>query len=406
LRRILRRKETLYAANCPTYVGALRFDCLAGCCKDVRAVQVSEKDNSVRNLHTSVSGTRREKLSRAEANQRKIPPEVIAEYSGCANECDPADEPLFDCEDTIHHLPGRWTVVRCRTCGLIRTNPRPSRSTIGYYYPTNYGPYLSTLVPTVNVQCPGQTARQPSDSTDMQTFRRTRDVLRRIVKFCVNDLPETRPGRALEVGCASGSFLEVLRKRGWRAEGLEFSPEAANTARNLGFKVITGAVETAAAPAEPFDLIVGWMVLEHLHDPVEGLRKLHSWCRPGAWLVVSTPDVSTWEFGLFRRNWFALQVPNHLYHFTPDTLRALLERCGWRVVRITHQRILTDLIGSVGIVLKRYSATREIGRRIVAWTDRPTRVHLILYPIAWLLSLFGQTARMNVWARSVEIESR
>ena len=73
-------------------------------------------------------------------------------------------------------------------------------------------------------------------------------------------------------------------------EGIEFSPKAAAVARALGYPVHAGSLETAPAPVEPFDLIVGWMVLEHLHDPVLALKKLNAWMKPGGWLVLSIPN--------------------------------------------------------------------------------------------------------------------
>ncbi|MEJ7712387.1 MAG: hypothetical protein WKF84_21660 [Pyrinomonadaceae bacterium] len=60
--------------------------------------------------------------------------------------CAPDDEPLFGGRDRLHDLPGIFQVVKCRVCGLMRTNPRPTPEAIGFYYPENYGPYQSTRV--------------------------------------------------------------------------------------------------------------------------------------------------------------------------------------------------------------------------------------------------------------------
>ena len=85
---------------------------------------------------------------------------------------------------------------------------------------------------------------------------------------------------------------------------------------------------------------VGWMVLEHLHDPVNALRRIRSWARPEAWLCLSVPDANAIEFSLFGRYWYALQVPAHLTHVTPRTLRAVLDSAGWRVEKVLHHRTL------------------------------------------------------------------
>ncbi|MEJ7619026.1 MAG: hypothetical protein WKF30_19070 [Pyrinomonadaceae bacterium] len=71
---------------------------------------------------------------------------VSLEDRACPLGCAPDDELLFSGRDRLHDLPGIFQVVKCRACGLMRTNPRPTPETIGFYYPENYGPYQSTRV--------------------------------------------------------------------------------------------------------------------------------------------------------------------------------------------------------------------------------------------------------------------
>ncbi|MGE5139780.1 MAG: class I SAM-dependent methyltransferase, partial [Rudaea sp.] len=169
-------------------------------------------------------------------------------------------------------------------------------------------------------------------------------------------------------------------------------------ARALGFHVHTGSLETAPAPAQPYDLVVGWMVLEHLHDPVACLRKLHEWVRPGGWLAISVPNAGSLEFRLFGRRWYALQVPTHLYHFSPQTLSALLAKGGWRVERVFHQRVLSNLVASVGYCLVDAGFAR-LGSWLVSFPDRAGRLQYLLFPLASVMAALGQTGRMTVWAR-------
>src|SRR5579871_2523561 len=72
--------------------------------------------------------------------------DIAMETVDCPLGCPPDDEILFTGRERLHNLPGRFTVVRCRTCGLMRTNPRPTPESIGLYYPSDYGPYSSTQV--------------------------------------------------------------------------------------------------------------------------------------------------------------------------------------------------------------------------------------------------------------------
>jgi SAM-dependent methyltransferase len=191
-----------------------------------------------------------------------------------------------------------------------------------------------------------------------------------------------------------------MAHRGWKVAGVEFSPKAAAEARALGFPVYTGTVETAPGPDVPVDLVVGWMVLEHLHDPVRGLRKIHKWTRPDGWFAFSVPNCASLDFRIFKDKAYALHLPAHLYHFTPATVRRLLAYAGWRVHSIMHQRSCSNLLASVGYARR----DRGLNDRLSRWLiNYPVTEHRWAFlwsnPLAWLLAKTGQSGRMTVWAR-------
>src|SRR3546814_7727601 len=96
-----------------------------------------------------------------------------------------------------------------------------------------------------------------------------------------------------------------MARAGWDVEGIEPSAHAARQAAEAGYKVRNVPLETAADPQLPVDLIVGWMVLEHLHQPLAVLRKLRRWIQPDGWLVLSVPDAGSLEFRVFGDRWYA-----------------------------------------------------------------------------------------------------
>lgn len=312
------------------------------------------------------------------------PEDVVLEDVPCPLGCARNDENVLTGRDLLHDLPGEFNVVKCHTCGLMRTNPRPTAQTIGFYYPDDYGPYRGTQI------------RQFGPNS---RFRRLLARLARSVfNFNTQRLPQLAPGRMLEVGCASGAFLHQMANQGWHVQGIEFSEKAALAAAESGYRVHVGPLESAPEPDEPFDLIVGWMVLEHLHDPVGGLRKLRKWAKPGARLVASIPNANSLEFRFFKERWYALQLPTHLQHFTPATVERLLEAGGWTLEKIHHQRVLSNLIASAGYLLRDKGYTK-LGKKLIDFPEQGGRWPYVFYPIAWLLSIFGQTGRMTVWAR-------
>ena len=74
--------------------------------------------------------------------------DVALEDLGCPLDCPRSDETILTGRDLINGLPGTFTIVRCRTCGLMRTNPRPTPDSMGFFFPDDYGPYLGTQVQT------------------------------------------------------------------------------------------------------------------------------------------------------------------------------------------------------------------------------------------------------------------
>lgn len=309
---------------------------------------------------------------------------VDLEDASCPLGCQASDEVVLVGHDRLHDLPGEYKVVQCTACKLMRTNPRPSAATISFYYPDDYGPYLGTQI------------------QEVKPHSRVKKMLKPLINRTFNtrsqELPSLAPGRMLEIGCASGAFLHQMANKGWKVEGIEFSEKAARAASQLGYKVHAGSLESAPAPEHSFDLIVGWMVLEHLHDPIGCLEKLHDWASPGAWLALSVPNAKSLEFQIFKDKWYALQLPTHLHHFTPESLATVLEAGGWQLQKVHHQRSIINLIASASYVANS-KGWLGLGRWLYELAMRGGMWFYLTFPFAWILGGLGQTGRMTVWAR-------
>jgi SAM-dependent methyltransferase len=307
------------------------------------------------------------------------PPGVEIEETRCPIGCAADDALVLEGHDRIHGISGRFRVVRCRSCGLMRTDPRPSAATIGVYYPDHYQPYA----------CTGeQTLSSPS------ALKRT---LRRWLGLEPRRLPALAPGRALEIGCASGSYLQQMRRDGWAVEGIEFSESAASQARAQGLQVATGSVETAAPATLPVDMVVAWMVLEHLHAPVAALRRIRSWVRPGGYLVGSVPVHGKFFLRAFGAASYDLHLPNHLYHFTKQSLATLLQLAGWRIERITWQRNPNTLLWTL-----EYVATDRRWKTLAAavrWLRAAPAAARLRMLLGWVLGVTRTSGRIEFSAR-------
>lgn len=160
-------------------------------------------------------------------------------------------------------------------------------------------------------------------------------------------------GRMLDIGCGTGLFLAVARRRGWEAYGVDACAEAVRYARDqFGLDVWEGEFAEFAARGEHFDAITMWDVIEHARRPVELLRAAREQLAPAGVLAVSTPNLrSILEWiagGMYRLSGARFTGPleklyleQHFLYFTPDTLRATLGRADFEIAQL--RRELTDL---------------------------------------------------------------
>jgi 2-polyprenyl-3-methyl-5-hydroxy-6-metoxy-1,4-benzoquinol methylase len=306
---------------------------------------------------------------------------VELESTACPNGCAPSDHLVLEGEDRLHGVPGRFSVVQCAFCGLMRTNPRPTPASIHTYYPEDYAPY------------------QSQDASDAGASQGSR--LKRLFAsaLCLQSRvpPPVATGHLLEIGCASGAYLEQMRSAGWSAEGIEFSGDAAARARARGFRVQTATVESAQAPQQPVDLVAAWMVLEHLHEPVEALRRIRQWVRPDGYLIASVPDAGSLERRLFGDRWYALQLPTHLYHYTPRTLATVLHSAGWQLCRVRWQKNANNLLWSLEYLVNDRRWKRMT--RAAAWLRGSPRAGKLRLLLGWILGILRQSGRIEIWAK-------
>lgn len=308
---------------------------------------------------------------------------ISLESAPCPLGCPNGDSQILDGQDLLHGIPGSFWVVKCRTCGLMRTHPRPTTEGIHAYYPDDYNPFSND--PGMDVDKWGA----------IKTIKRFFDLREHV-------LPQTVPGRLLEIGCGTGGFLKRMTCSGWSVQGVEPSAYAARKATEAGVPVHIGTIDDFPWDGKPYDLCACWMVLEHLHDPVAALKKIHGMVKTDGWLVLSLPDVSSWEFKVFRKHWYALQLPTHLYHFSPLTIQRVLGEGGWSVVRLSHQRNLTNILHSTSLKLKNILGSTKPGISVKMFGLPIHKWNYIFYPAALTLAAIGQTGRMNLICRKAD----
>jgi 2-polyprenyl-3-methyl-5-hydroxy-6-metoxy-1,4-benzoquinol methylase len=139
------------------------------------------------------------------------------------------------------------------------------------------------------------------------------------------------PGaRLLDIGCGNGRLLMQMRSAGWQVYGVEPDPVSSAQAVSAGLDVRNCSVETLDAVEESFfDAIVLHHVIEHLHRPLETLRRCWAVLKPGGTIAIATPNFNSFGHQLYGSDWFALQPPTHMAMFSTDSLRHALKSTGF-----------------------------------------------------------------------------
>jgi len=226
--------------------------------------------------------------------------------------------PLFRASDRLYRTTQKeFAVVRCGSCGLLRLDPQPHEEELRSYYPRDYW------------FAGGETAAGRLE----EAYRRL--VLRDHVRFVEQSLHSAgEPASLLDVGCGGGLFLGMLRERGFRVIGLDFSAEAAAVAwKRQNAPAVCATLEQPPLRAGSFAAITMFHVLEHLPDPRTYLIAAHRLLREGGRLVVQVPNAASWQFRLLGSAWNGVDVPRHLFDFRDQDLEKLLESCGFTVAR-------------------------------------------------------------------------
>ncbi len=245
-----------------------------------------------------------------------------------------------------HIFPGR--ILRCRECEFgfrqARSSPEALRELYRQMDPKVY-------------------------ESELQGRDRTAHKHLKIVERHV------RPGRILDVGCASGLFLRHALEAGWQITGIEPSEALCAEARkNLGGKgqIKCATLEDAGLDAG-FDAITLWDVLEHVPDPQGFLRLCRGLLKSDGYLFLNVPDLDSLEARVLGRRW-PLLLPEHLNYFNRESLklcamRATLtpvqfgRRQAWFSLKYVAYRVAQHAIP--GSALLRKTAESFLGRVLI-----------------------------------------
>ena len=168
-------------------------------------------------------------------------------------------------------------------------------------------------------------------------------------------------GKILDIGCGRGLFLDIMRTHGWSVMGVEFGKEAVESAsKAYGIEVIDETTARSTLKDEEFDVVTMNHVLEHVYDPVETIRECARTLKMDGSLVVSVPNILSLQASFGNRDWFHLDPPYHLHHFSERGLKRLLENHSFSIRKVRRFDWEYNIFGWLQTLLNRAGIRKNL----------------------------------------------
>ncbi|MDY6906509.1 MAG: class I SAM-dependent methyltransferase [Thermodesulfobacteriota bacterium] len=267
--------------------------------------------------------------------------------------------------------------VKCIRCGHLYLNPRPVSESITSIYPVNY-------------------YTKDARHSGMLVGVMKRLVIRRRLFHCNRVFQ--KQARILELGCGDCALLVDIKTRyPWcRVKGVDIAipSQAMLRGRALQIDLVQANAEEVPLEEGAYDLIIMNQLLEHLQDPVRMLHEIQKALKPGGLISIETPNFDGYDRRLFNKSfWGGYYFPRHFHLFNTSSLKALLQKNGFVIVKQAQLVAPIIWIFSLGAVLEKIlPGPRPQGRN-------PGRLLSDRNPVA--LGIFTLVDLLAIWCGAV-----
>ena len=210
-----------------------------------------------------------------------------------------------------------FELVKNETFGFLETIPQPDLEKLPEYYKSD--DYISHTDSKRNL------------------FERTYHIIKKMAlrrKLSLINSFSKQKGTLLDVGCGTGDFLEFSKQKGWRVVGIEPNDEARAIANKKTNNSVYKTNHLLNLENHSFDIITLWHVLEHLPNLEEHIAEFKRLLKPNGTLIIAVPNYKSYDAKIYKTYWAAFDVPRHLWHFSKESIKILMETFKMNVVKM------------------------------------------------------------------------
>ncbi|MEO6316242.1 MAG: class I SAM-dependent methyltransferase [Chitinophagaceae bacterium] len=217
---------------------------------------------------------------------------------------------------TVSHQ--QFEIWTCSNCLLRFTHGTPDAATVGGFYQSdNYISHTDTATGLVN---------RLYHLVRKTTLKRKLRMLRSITGL--------HTGHLLDIGAGTGAFAHTMQQAGWAVTGLEPDSATRQRAENLYQLQLQDANTLFELPEASFDAITMWHVLEHVHELHAYIEKIKRLLKDKGRALIAVPNYTSYDATVYGQYWAAYDVPRHLYHFSPASVKNLLKQHGLNLLAV------------------------------------------------------------------------
>lgn len=206
-------------------------------------------------------------------------------------------------------------VWECESCGMRFTQDAPiEQEAARYYHSPDYISHSDTRKGLVN-----------------KLYHYVRSIMLRRKAGLVMRAIGRKEGNLLDIGAGTGYFAAEMKKYGFYVNAVEPDKGARETAARIFGIAEQEPAALASFADDSFDAITMWHVLEHVYRIAEEWQQLHRLLRDNGRLIIAVPNCVSADAAHYGAKWAAYDVPRHLWHFSPRTMRLVAQQHGFRL---------------------------------------------------------------------------
>lgn len=289
---------------------------------------------------------------------------------------------VYHLYDEANNIKKYFDLVKCEKCGVIFINPQPSFKELEEHYEKSY-----YSLETIKEFKDDKKIRLRKYLYNLYFNPENKNILMKILFYPIkNYLRGTiiKPNsKFLDVGSGSGQFLYEMKDFGMKLYGIEPGKFDKKNSEKHRLNIKNKDLISAKYAKESFDLITMNQVLEHVPNPSEIINELYRILNKKGTLIIAVPNKNSLAHKIFKENWYQLDIPRHLFHFSDKIITKELSKRGFKIKKIRHVSRASQFTISL--------------RRKFNLKKNPKILEPFFLPLTWLLNLIKKGDSIEIW---------